>query len=44
MFRKGLWGTPTNVKPPELWDVYPEITSARHAASDHAAVWVDLDI
>ncbi|MGH9114164.1 MAG: endonuclease/exonuclease/phosphatase family protein [Acidimicrobiales bacterium] len=42
VFRKGLWGTPTNVNPPADWDVYPEITAARHAASDHAAVWVDL--
>jgi hypothetical protein len=24
--------------------VYPEITAARHAASDHAAVWVDLGL
>jgi endonuclease/exonuclease/phosphatase family metal-dependent hydrolase len=44
VFRKGLWGTPTNVKPPADWEVYPEITAAVHAASDHAAVWVDLDL
>ncbi|HLM29347.1 MAG TPA: endonuclease/exonuclease/phosphatase family protein [Acidimicrobiales bacterium] len=44
VFRKGLWGTPTNVNPPADWDVYPEITAARHAASDHAAVWVDLGL
>ena len=46
VFRKGLWGSPANVNPPapELWTVYPEITAARHAASDHAAVWVDIDI
>jgi endonuclease/exonuclease/phosphatase family metal-dependent hydrolase len=44
VFRRGLWGPPTNVTPPRLWSVYPEITAARHAASDHAAVWIDLDL
>jgi endonuclease/exonuclease/phosphatase family metal-dependent hydrolase len=44
VFRRGLWGPPGNVNPPRLWSVYPEITSARHAASDHAAVWLDLDL
>lgn len=29
---------------PKLWSIYPEITAPRHAASDHAAVWVDLDL
>ncbi|HEY0636904.1 MAG TPA: endonuclease/exonuclease/phosphatase family protein [Pseudonocardiaceae bacterium] len=42
--RTGLWGNPKNKKPPARWPVYPEITAARHAASDHAAVWVDLDL
>jgi hypothetical protein len=32
------------VNPPRLWSIYPEITAAEHAASDHAAVWVDLDL
>lgn len=44
VFRRGLWGTPSNVKRPRLWDAYPEITSARHAASDHGAVWVEADL
>lgn len=44
VFRKGLWGDPDNVNPPRLWSVYPEITAGKHAASDHAAVWVDLDL
>jgi endonuclease/exonuclease/phosphatase family metal-dependent hydrolase len=44
VFRKGLWGDPSNVNPPKLWSIYPEVTAARHAASDHAAVWVDLDL
>jgi len=44
VFRKGVWGTPTNIKPPSRWTIYPEITSSRHAASDHAAVWIDIDL
>jgi endonuclease/exonuclease/phosphatase family metal-dependent hydrolase len=44
VFRRGLWGPPGNVNPPRLWTIYPEITASRHAASDHAAVWVDLDL
>ena len=44
VFRRGLWGTPSNVKRPRLWDAYPEITGARHAASDHGAVWVEADL
>jgi endonuclease/exonuclease/phosphatase family metal-dependent hydrolase len=44
VFRKGLWGPPKNIKPPALWSIYPEITASKHAASDHAAVWVDLDV
>jgi endonuclease/exonuclease/phosphatase family metal-dependent hydrolase len=44
VFRRGLWGPPANVRPPRLWSVHSEITAARHAASDHAAVWVDLDL
>jgi hypothetical protein len=43
VFRKGLWGRPTNVNPPEDWDIYPDIKGSVHAASDHAAIWVDLD-
>jgi endonuclease/exonuclease/phosphatase family metal-dependent hydrolase len=44
VFRKGLWGSPENKNPPKLWSVYPQLTAARHGASDHAAVWVDLDL
>jgi endonuclease/exonuclease/phosphatase family metal-dependent hydrolase len=40
VFRKGVWpGTR-----PKRWDVYPELTKPVEAASDHAAVWVDLDL
>jgi endonuclease/exonuclease/phosphatase family metal-dependent hydrolase len=44
VFRKGLWGTPTNHNPPRDWTIFPEITASVEAASDHAAVWVDLDL
>jgi endonuclease/exonuclease/phosphatase family metal-dependent hydrolase len=44
VFRKGLWGNPTTQRRPTEWTVYDEITSGRHAASDHAALWVDLDL
>jgi endonuclease/exonuclease/phosphatase family metal-dependent hydrolase len=44
VFRMGLWGRATNVNPPSQWDIYPEITASVHAASDHAAVWVDVDL
>jgi endonuclease/exonuclease/phosphatase family metal-dependent hydrolase len=35
IFRKGLWGTPTNKNPPKLWKVFDQITASVHAASDH---------
>jgi hypothetical protein len=44
IFRKGLWGTPTNKNPPQAWSIFGEITGSVHAASDHAAVWIDLDL
>lgn len=44
IFRKGLWGTPTNKNPPQDWAVFPQITESIHAASDHAAVWIDLNL
>lgn len=42
--RRGLWGGPTNVNPPADWAIYPDITSSEHSASDHAAIFVDIDI
>jgi endonuclease/exonuclease/phosphatase family metal-dependent hydrolase len=42
--RHGLWGTPTNVNPPSQWEIYPDITRSEHAASDHGAIWVDLNM
>lgn len=38
VWRKGLW---PGVRPAR-WPVYAELTDPIHAASDHAAVWVDL--
>ena len=45
VFRRGMW---PGVRPPK-WEAYPEIDprlggEKRHAASDHAALWVDLDL
>jgi endonuclease/exonuclease/phosphatase family protein len=42
--RHGLWGGPTNVNPPAHWDIYPGITNPEHAASDHAAIFIDVDL
>jgi endonuclease/exonuclease/phosphatase family metal-dependent hydrolase len=42
--RHGLWGASTNVNPPQDWDIYAEITGPEHAASDHAAIFVDISI
>jgi endonuclease/exonuclease/phosphatase family metal-dependent hydrolase len=39
-WRRGVWGK--NKKP--SWDVYPEMTTSYHAASDHAALWCDVDV
>lgn len=40
IFRRGMW---PGVRP-RKWDAYPEITREVEAASDHGAVWADLDI
>ncbi len=40
VFRKGMWPGKKNPR----WDAYPTMTSAALAASDHAALWVDLDL
>jgi HAD superfamily hydrolase (TIGR01450 family) len=40
VIRKGMWpGTS-----PKKWEVYDTVKKPIHAASDHAALWVDLDI
>ena len=42
IFRKGLWGT--RKTRPDKWETYLEIESGDQQASDHAAVWIDLNI
>jgi endonuclease/exonuclease/phosphatase family metal-dependent hydrolase len=42
--RRGLWGTPTNVNPPQDWGVYAEVRSVHESASDHAAIFIDIDL
>jgi endonuclease/exonuclease/phosphatase family metal-dependent hydrolase len=40
VMRQGMW---PGVRPVR-WTSYPEITKPEHAASDHAALWVDLQL
>ena len=40
----GLWANPKNVNPPKAWDIYPGLKAAEHAASEHAAVFVDINL
>ena len=40
VFRMGVWGGKNGT----LFPHYPEMTKASEAASDHAAVWADLDV
>ena len=40
IWRRGVWGG----KNGKLWEIYPEITDASHASSDHAAVWCDIEL
>ncbi len=40
IWRRGVWGGKNGT----LWEIYPEITSAHDASSDHAAVWCDVEI
>ena len=44
VFRKGVWGRATNLKAPTGWEIFPEITESKEAASDHAAVWIDIEL
>jgi endonuclease/exonuclease/phosphatase family metal-dependent hydrolase len=40
--RHGLWGTTKN--PPKDWEIYGDIGRAEDQASDHAAIFVDINI
>lgn len=42
--RHGLWGNPANKNPPAHWEIYPEIKNSKQVASDHAAIFVDINI
>ncbi|GLI95349.1 endonuclease/exonuclease/phosphatase family protein [Methylocystis echinoides] len=39
VFRKGVWPGSR----PAKWEAYPEVSRPNEAASDHAAVWVDIE-
>lgn len=40
VFRKGMWPGSR----PKRWETYEELTRPQEAGSDHAAVWVDVDL
>jgi exonuclease III len=42
--RSGVWGNPKNKNPPSQWTAFSPITAAVHAASSHAAVWIEFDL
>lgn len=41
VFRKGVWRGPRTRQP---WEIYPTLTSEVQAASDHAAIYADIDL
>jgi len=42
IFREGLWGR--RVTRPTAWSTYPEMMRSEEQASDHAAVFIDLNL
>jgi endonuclease/exonuclease/phosphatase family metal-dependent hydrolase len=42
VFRKGLWGS--RKTRPDNWTTYPDMTESVEQASDHAAIYVELNI
>ena len=42
VLRTGLWGT--RKTRPDAWTTYPDMTRSEEQASDHAAVFIDLDL
>jgi endonuclease/exonuclease/phosphatase family metal-dependent hydrolase len=40
IFRKGVWGGKNGT----LWEIYPEMEHAAQAASDHAAIWAEIEV
>jgi endonuclease/exonuclease/phosphatase family metal-dependent hydrolase len=43
IFRNGLWGS-SRVNRPTDWVTYPQMTNSTQQASDHALVYIELDI
>jgi hypothetical protein len=41
--RHGLWVAHQR-QPPTQWAIYPDITGPEHAASDHAAIFIDINV
>ena len=41
VFRKGVWHGPRTENP---WEIYDTMTAEVHAASDHAAIYADVDV
>jgi hypothetical protein len=41
IFRKGVWHGPRVSNP---WEMYATLTAEVHAASDHAAIYADVEI
>jgi endonuclease/exonuclease/phosphatase family metal-dependent hydrolase len=42
IFRMGLWGT--RQTRPDAWNTYSDMTRSEEQASDHAAIFIDLDL
>jgi len=40
VFRKGAWGGTNG----DRWPIFDTMTHKVHQASDHAAVWADIDL
>ncbi len=40
VWRRGVWGGKNGT----LWEIYPEMTQAYYAASDHACIWCDVEV
>ena len=41
IFRKGVWHGPRTANP---WEIYETLTAEVHAASDHAAIYADVEV
>ncbi|MFZ0158497.1 MAG: hypothetical protein WAL50_05655 [Kineosporiaceae bacterium] len=41
VFRRGVYRGPRTRTP---WEIYPTLTAEVHAASDHAAIYADIDL